>query len=67
MKTCVISPGVVHAVPRTLAMAPYLDEVHFIDMTGTADRAALELAGVRYHLPGEGGSSRLASVNLQRS
>ncbi len=47
-------------------MARYLDEVDFIDMTGTADRATLEDAGVRYHLPAEGGSSRLVSINLQR-
>ena len=47
-------------------MARYLDEVDFIDMTGTADRAPLEQAGIRYHRPEDGGRSRLASLNLQR-
>ncbi len=47
-------------------MARYLDEVDFIDMTGTADRAPLEQAGVRYHRPADGGGSRIASINLQR-
>lgn len=66
MRTCVISPGVVHAVPRTVAMAPHLDEVHFIDVPGTADRATLTRAGIRCHaLPDERRSS-VASVDLQR-
>jgi glycosyltransferase involved in cell wall biosynthesis len=47
-------------------MAPYLDEVDFIDMTGTADRVSLKQAGIRCHRPEDGGQSRLASLNLLR-
>ncbi|MBL8202144.1 MAG: asparagine synthase (glutamine-hydrolyzing) [Chromatiales bacterium] len=66
VRTCVISPGVVHAVPRTVAMVPHLDEVHFIDMTGTANQRALEERGVIYHvLTGDGGSP-FTSVRLRR-
>ncbi len=61
-----ISPGVVHAVPRTVAMAPFVEEVDFVDFTGTADRAPLTRAGVRYHTPSEGGTSRIRSLNLRR-
>lgn len=66
MKICVISPGVVHAVPRTVAIAKHFERVHFIDMVGSADRGVLESHGVSYHLPAEGGVSRLGSLNLQR-
>jgi len=49
MKICVISPGVVHAIPRTVAIADQFDEVHFIDITGKADRSLLESHGIIYH------------------
>src|SRR5262245_3903796 len=65
MKVCVLSPGVIHAVPRTLAMAHSLTDVHFVDGPGTADRARLEAAGIHYHRPREGGG-RIASLALQR-
>jgi asparagine synthetase B (glutamine-hydrolysing) len=31
MKICVFTPGVVHALSRTRAIAPYFDELHYID------------------------------------
>ncbi len=51
MRICVISPGVVHATPRTIALADQFEEVHFIDIIGNADRAALESCGAIYHGP----------------
>lgn len=66
MKICVISPGVVHAVPRTVAIANQFEEIHFIDMKGNSDKGALEEHGIKYHLPCEGGESRISSLNLQR-
>ena len=65
MKACVVSPGVVHAVPRTLAVAAHLGEVHFLDVTGTADRGILEHAGIHYHRLDEYNGSRMASRNYQ--
>ena len=57
MKVCVVSPGVVHAVPRSVAIAKYFDAVHFVDIVAKADPAQLERHGVRYHGPaGTGGS-----------
>ncbi|MHB1529459.1 MAG: glycosyltransferase family 4 protein [Acidiferrobacteraceae bacterium] len=56
MKICVISPGVVHAVPRTVALAGQFDEIHFIDVVGRADRKVLESHQVIYHGPEEGGA-----------
>ena len=55
MKACVLSPGVVHAVPRTVAIADRFDEVHFVDITGRSDAAELESHGVKYHGPGTPG------------
>ena len=52
MKVCVLSPGVVHAVPRTVAIADKFDELHFIDITGKSDAAQLDDHGVKYHGPG---------------
>ena len=66
MRTCVVSPGVVHAVPRTVAMAPYLDDVHFIDTGPPSDREPLERHGVTCHRLAEEGGSPLASVRLGR-
>ena len=40
--------------------------VDFIDMSGSADRASLTQAGIRYHRPADGGKSRIASLNLLR-
>jgi len=65
IRTCVISPGIVHAVPRTVAMAPYLDEVHFIDMAGTANQKALKEHGVVYHAFSTAPGTR-ASLRLRR-
>ena len=58
-----------HAVPRTVAMAPYLARpTRCISWTRSAPRTARRSAraGVHYHLPAEGGASRIASINLQR-
>lgn len=52
MKICIISPGVVHAIPRTAAIADKFDEVDFIDATGKSDTAQLESHSVKYHGPG---------------
>ena len=46
MRICIISPGVVHAVSRTIAICGQFEEVHFIDMKGNADFAKLERHGV---------------------
>jgi len=65
VRACIISPGVAHAVPRTVAIAPYLDEIHFIDVLGTADRRVLEDHAVHYHTLREAGKSPYASVQLR--
>lgn len=65
MKICVISPGVVHAVPRTIAIACQFDEVHFIDMTGKADHKTLESHGIVYHGPESAGNSLIKSRQLR--
>ena len=49
MRICVVSPGVAHAVPRTLAFAGYFEDVHFIDVKGSADRRQLSEGNVRWH------------------
>jgi glycosyltransferase involved in cell wall biosynthesis len=54
MRLCVISPGVVHAVPRTLAIAPHFQEVHYIDTVGRGDTAPLVANGVVCHSPSPG-------------
>ena len=54
MKICVISPGVVHAIPRTAAIAGYFGQVHFVDIRGTSGFANLEGMGVVCHGPADG-------------
>lgn len=66
MKICVISPGVVHAVPRTVAIADQFDEVHFIDMAGNADSSKLVSKGVVYHSAREVGKAIKNNRDLQR-
>ncbi len=66
MKLCVLSPGVVHAVPRTLAFSAYFDRVDFIDLPGTADAAALTAGGIHYHDPARVRYSRIPTLNLHR-
>lgn len=65
MRACVVSPGVAHSVPRTVAIAEHFDEVHFIDFAGTADEQLLKESGVKYYLYGEGGKIRKSGINLQ--
>jgi len=65
MKACVVSPGVVHAVPRTVAIADQFDEVHFIDMKGGADSKALEASGVIFHGAGDRGKSPMTGRQLR--
>lgn len=60
-----MSPGVVHAIPRTVAIVEHCDEVHFIDIRGNADRGALESNGVHYHRRDEIQRSRINIVNVQ--
>jgi len=70
MIICVITPGVPHAVSRTLAFSEYFTEVHFIDMRGNADRDKLEAAGIRYHQPDQlalPGPNSLHLIKLLRS
>ncbi|NOT10832.1 MAG: glycosyltransferase family 4 protein [Methylococcaceae bacterium] len=57
MRVCVISPGVVHAVPRTVAIADQFDEVHFIDIEGNSDSRPLLAHGVVYHSSDREGKS----------
>jgi len=64
MKICVISPGVIHAVPRTLAFSRYFNDVHFIDTAGNADRGTLEAAGIHYYRPEHHRLSRIPFLNL---
>ena len=66
MRICVINPGVVHALSRTLAFAKYFDEVHFIDIKGETERSALERANVTYYGPGEFHRSHLGLIAFQR-
>lgn len=65
MKICVISPGVVHAVPRTIAMADQFEEVHFIDTMGCADCNRLEAHGIFYYSPSDISGSYIPSLSLQ--
>jgi len=64
MKLCVITPGVVHAIPRTKAIAPYFDEIHFIDMCGSEDNMFDELDNVIVHLPFSNGEKTRGGLTL---
>jgi len=64
MKVCVISPGVVHAIPRTKAIAPYFDEIHFIDMCGGKNNMFDELDNVIVHLPFANGEKTRGGLTL---
>lgn len=64
MRICVISPGVAHAVPRTIAVAGQFDEVHFIDVAGRVDRRILESHGILYHGPEPGDGKIIKSRQL---
>jgi glycosyltransferase involved in cell wall biosynthesis len=66
MKICVLNPGVVHAVPRTLAFARYFDEVHYVDMIGMDSREQMEENGIVYHVPFYNNVNRLGSIRLQK-
>ncbi len=65
MKICVISPGVVHATPRTVAFSQNLDDVHFIDMAGVADQGKLESEGIKYYRLDQQDFSRIPFLNLK--
>jgi glycosyltransferase involved in cell wall biosynthesis len=60
MRVCVISPGVVHAVPRTVAIAPFFEDIRFLDVTGKADRESLAAAGIAYYGPEDAPSGRFS-------
>jgi len=49
-----------------VAIAPYVDEIHFIDMPGTADRRILEAHGIRYYSISESRGSSRPSARLRR-
>lgn len=64
MKLCIISPGVVHAIPRTKAIAPHFDEIHFIDMCGSENDMFEELDNVIVHLPFANGEKTRGGLTL---
>lgn len=66
LRVCSLSPGVVHAVPRTVALARHLPDVHFIDISGKADPGALAAGGVHYHDFTAQAGRGLASQRLRR-
>jgi glycosyltransferase involved in cell wall biosynthesis len=66
MKVCVISLGVVHATPRTIAFGRHFDDVHFIDMVGVADQGKLESEGIKYYRLDQQKHSRIPFLNLQK-
>ena len=66
MRICIVSPGVTHAVPRTIAMARQFDEIHFIDVVGRADRQNLESHGILYHGPNPEDGTIIKSRALRR-
>jgi glycosyltransferase involved in cell wall biosynthesis len=53
-----MSPGIVHAVPRTVSIAPFFEEIHFLDIAGKADREPLDAVGVLYYGPDDLPSGR---------
>ena len=63
MKICVLSSGVPHAVPRTLAFSGIFNDVCFVDVSGKADAEKLRLAGIKYYGPAD---FRLSLLNLQQ-
>ena len=66
MKICVFNPGVVHAVPRTIAFAKFFHEVHYFDMKGMDSRKLLEKNGIIYYAPFKDGKNTFNSVRLQK-
>ncbi len=66
MRICAISPGVVHAVPRTIAFADQFDEVYFVDIAGTADSNRLIAQGVQYYKACINGQSLKNNRDLTR-
>lgn len=66
MKICVFNPGVVHAVPRTIAFAKFFHEVHYFDMKGMDSKVQLEKNGIIYHAPFKDEKNMLGSIRLQK-
>ena len=63
MRVCVLSSGVPHAVPRTLAFSGRFNDVCFVDASGKADTEKLRLAGIQYYGPAD---FFLSLLNLQQ-
>jgi len=61
-----MTPGVVHAIPRTLSFAKYFDEVHYVDTRGKDNRDYLEKQGLIYHAAYSDGGRRFGWSEMQR-
>ena len=66
MRICIINPGVVHALPRTIHFAKYFDEVHYIDIIGMDNRESVEENGIFYYSPFADGNYKSSSARLQK-
>jgi glycosyltransferase involved in cell wall biosynthesis len=66
MKICVINPGVVHALQRSLNFAKYFDEVHYVDIRGIDNRSIVEKNGMIYYNPFDDNNNRFGSIRLQK-
>lgn len=64
MSICVISPGVVHAVPRTIAIASHFPEVHFIDLKSNSNSGGLASKNITVHKLPRWGKSLFAYFDL---
>lgn len=52
-KICVINPGVVHSLSRTLAFAPHFAEIHYVDCSGIDKKEILNRHGIYYYGPND--------------
>lgn len=66
MKICVITSGVVHAISRTKAIAPFFDEIHYIDTQGHDDSMFEGIHNVIVHLPFANGEKSHGGLGLFR-
>ena len=64
MKICVISPGVVHAISRTQAIAEHFTEVHFVDLKGRLDSSDFASGNITIHKIPRWGESFYANFDL---
>lgn len=66
MRLCVINPGVVHALSRTLAISRHFDEIHYFDVIGVNDARELENSGIIYHRGPAPGQRGFGSIRFFR-